>query len=476
MPKHLIKRIKTRTCAEYGAAGLADTFLSFGIATLLMPIYNIGMGIDAKLLGFAMIIPRVLDAITDPLMGNISDNTRSRFGRRRQYVFAGAVLCAVLFPFIWMPPSASQNVIVIYLVGAMCLHSIFYTIFNVPYTALGYEVTQDYDERTRLFAWRFYFATAAGVTTQWLYKLCLMAGDTEVEGVRVVSVVIAVIVLVFGIIPPLFTREKEIVEEQEKVNLFKALGCVVKNRAFVIMMISYVIIVTLLFSTGSLGLYINIFYVFDGDKDTAATVMSSVGTIMIAFAFLGMLVMKKVSELTGKKTAILMAMGIALFGVLLSWFTLRPNTSGIWWHSVALQCIHSMFLGVGVQGCWLLFSSLLGDVCDDDELRTGLRQEGVYSAVNGFVNKIANALVILGAAFMLEFAGYVAGTDPSPEIAFRMKAVFIAVQILGLGAGLALMVFFPINRKRAEETRRILDERKQAAEEEDAGFEIRDAR
>ncbi len=476
MTKHLIKRIKTRTCAEYGAAGLADTFLSFGIATLLMPIYNIGMGIDAKLLGFAMIIPRVLDAITDPLMGNISDNTRSRFGRRRQYVFAGAVLCAVLFPFIWMPPSASQNVIVIYLVGAMCLHSIFYTIFNVPYTALGYEVTQDYDERTRLFAWRFYFATAAGVTTQWLYKLCLMAGDTEVEGVRVVSVVIAVIVLVFGIIPPLFTREKEIVEEQEKVNLFKALGCVVKNRAFVIMMISYVIIVTLLFSTGSLGLYINIFYVFDGDKDTAATVMSSVGTIMIAFAFLGMLVMKKVSELTGKKTAILMAMGIALFGVLLSWFTLRPNTSGIWWHSVALQCIHSMFLGVGVQGCWLLFSSLLGDVCDDDELRTGLRQEGVYSAVNGFVNKIANALVILGAAFMLEFAGYVAGTDPSPEIAFRMKAVFIAVQILGLGAGLALMVFFPINRKRAEETRRILDERKQAAEEEDAGFEIRDAR
>ena len=462
--KHQINRIKTRVCAEYGAAGLADTFLSFGIATLLMPIYNIGMGIDAKLLGFAMIIPRILDAITDPLMGNISDNTRSRFGRRRQYVFAGAVLCAVLFPFIWMPPSASQNAVVIYLVGAMCLHSIFYTIFNVPYTALGYEVTQDYDERTRLFAWRFYFATAAGVTTQWLYKLCLMAGDTEVEGVRVVSIAIAVIVLGFGIVPALFTREKEVVEGQEKVNLFKALGCVVKNRAFVIMMISYIIIVTLLFSTGSLGLYINIFYVFDGDKDTAATVMSSVGTVMIAFAFLGMLVMKKVSELTGKKTAILMAMSIALFGVLLSWFTLRPNTSGIWWHSVGLQCIHSIFMGVGVQGCWLLFSSMLGDVCDDDELRTGLRQEGVYSAVNGFVNKCANALVILGAAFMLEFAGYVAGTDPSPEIAFRMKAVFIAVQIIGLSVGLALMAYFPINRKRAEETRRILDERKKAAE------------
>lgn len=465
MTKHHIKRIKTRVCMEYGTAGLADTFLSFGIATLLMPIYNIGLGIDAKLLGLGMIIPKVLDAIADPLMGNISDNTRSRFGRRRQYVFAGAVLCAVLFPFIWTPPAASQNVVLAYLIGAMCLHSLFYTVFNVPYTALGYEVTQDYDERTRLFAWRFYFATAAGVTTQWLYKLCLMAGDTEVEGVRVVSVAIAVIVLVFGIIPSLFTREKEVVEKQEKVNLFKSLGCVVKNRAFVIMMISYIIVVTLLFSTGSLGLYINIFYVFEGDKDTAATVMSFVGTIMIAFAFLGMLLMKKVSELTGKKTAILIAMGVALFGVLLSWFTLRPNTSGIWWHSAALQCIHSAFMGVGVQGCWLLFSSMLGDVCDDDELRTGLRQEGVYSAVNGFVNKCANALVILGAAFMLEFAGYVAGTDPSPEIAFRMKAVFIAVQAFGLAAGFVLMVCFPIGRQRAEETRRILDERKEVAEE-----------
>ena len=104
-------------------------------------------------------------------------------------------------------------------------------------------------------------------------------------------------------------------------------------------------------------------------------------------------------------------------------------------------------------------------MCDDDELRTGLRQEGVYSAASGFVNKCAQALVVLGAAFMLEFAGYVGGTDPTPEIAFRMKAVFVVVQVIGLVVGLALMAFFPIGRKRAEETRRILDERKKNAEE-----------
>lgn len=458
MSQKQIKRLKTSQCLGYGTAGLADTFLTFGITMLVMPIYNIGMGIDAKLIGWALVLPRILDAITDPLMGNISDNTRSRFGRRRQYVFVGTLFCTLLFPLIWMPPATSENVMVAYLVGIMCLFSICYTIFNIPYTALGYEITSDYDERTRLFAWRFYFATAAGVTVQWLYKLCLMAGETEVEGVRVVSWVIAGVVLIFGIIPALVTREQEVVEEQEKVKLLSAIKCAVRNRPFILLIISYIILVTALFSTGALGLYINIFYVFDGDKDAAATVAAVVGTILIASAFIGMLLVKKLSELTSKKTAMLTSMGAALFAVLLSWFTLTPKMP-------YLQIVHTIIMGMGVQGGWLLFSSLLGDVCDEDERRTGLRQEGIYSSVMGFSNKCAGAFVGVGAAYMLEFSGYVADMDPDPEVGFRMKIIFVVMQALGLIVAITLMAFFPIGRKRAEETRRILDERKKATAE-----------
>ena len=201
-----------------------------------------------------------------------------------------------MFPFVWMPLTTTETVTVGYLIGIMCLFSIAYTIFNVPYTALGYEITQDYDERTRLFAWRMYFATAAGVTIQWLYKLCLMAGETEVEGVRVVSWLIAGLVLLFGVIPAFATKEQSIVEKQEKVDLFTAMKSALKNRPFILLIISYVILVTALFSTGALGLYINIFYVFDGDKDSAATVAAIVGTILIGSAFVGMLVIKKLSE------------------------------------------------------------------------------------------------------------------------------------------------------------------------------------
>lgn len=448
-------------------AGLADTFLTFGITTLVMPIYNIGMGIDAKLIGWALVFPRILDAVTDPLMGNISDNTRSRFGRRRQYVLSGIMLCALLFPFVWMPPEASENVIVGYLMGIMCLFSVSYTIFNVPYTALGYEITQDYDERTRLFAWRFYFATAAGVTIQWLYKLCLMAGETEVEGVRLVSWVIAAVVLAFGVVPAFATHEQAEVEDQEKVNLFKAIKSALRNRPFILLIISYIIMVTALFSTGALGLYINIFYIFDGDKDSAATVAAVVGTILIASAFFGMLLVKKLSELTSKKTAMITSMSATLFGVLLSWITLTPEMP-------YLQIVHTVIMGMGVQGCWLLFSSLVGDVCDEDERRTGLRQEGIYSAVMGFCNKCAGAFVGLGAAYMLEFSGYVSGMDPDPdpEVGYKMKVVFISMQALGLVTAIAAMVLFPIGRKRAEETRRILDERKQVAVREAAGSAV----
>ena len=459
MSTHEIKRLKTSKLALYGSAGLADTFLSFGVTTLVMPIYNIGLGVDAVLLGWALAVPRVIDAITDPLMGTISDNTRSRFGRRRQYIFAGALLCALLFPLIWMAPAGSENTILTYFVIAMCLHSVFYTIFNVPYTALGYELSSDYDERTRIFAWRFYFATAAGVTIQWLYKLVLMSGETEAEGIKVVSYVIAAIVLLVGIIPAIFSREENVVVEQKKTNLIKSLGYLIKNKAFLTLMSSYLIIVTTLFSCGALTLYINIYYIFNGDKDTAATLSGVAGTAMIAAAFIGMLVIKKVSEKTGKKRAMIIALVTALFGTGVSWFTLTPAMP-------YLQLVSGVILGMGVQSCWLLISSLIGDVIDDDELRSGLRQEGIYSSASGFVCKLALALTAVFSGYVLQLSGFDASAETtSPEVGYRMKVIFVSLQAIGLLTALGLMFMFPITRQKAEETRRILDQRKKDSQE-----------
>ena len=446
------QKLSIRSCATWGSAGLADTFLTFGLTTLVMPIYNIGYGVDAVKLGWALAIPRILDAITDPLIGNFSDNIRTKYGRRRPFVFSGAILCAILFPFLWMPPQVSETMTLVYFTVLMCLNAIFYTIFNVPYTALGYDLTQDYDDRTRLFAWRFYFGMGAGITVHWLYKLCRMSGDSEVEGVKVVSAMIAVVVLCTGILPALFCKERIIPDSQPKANIKKAFKSCLKNKSFIFLMLTYIVVVTSMFSSAALALYINIYYVFEGNKDAAATLSGTSGTVTTIAAFCGMLIMKKLSEKTGKKTTMLISLTTALVGTLGCTFSLTPSMP-------YLQLSTAIILGIGVQGCWLLVSSLLGDVCDDDELRTGLRQEGFYSAASGFVNKVAFALTAILSGYVLKFSGYIEGQDVSPEVGANMKTMFITLQSLGLIAGIALMKAFPIDRAQALETRRILDRR-----------------
>jgi GPH family glycoside/pentoside/hexuronide:cation symporter len=446
------KKLPIKSCALWGSAGLADTFLTFGVTTLVMPIYNIGYGIDAVLLGWALAIPRIFDAITDPLIGLFSDNARTRFGRRRPFVFAGAILCAILFPFIWMPPSVGENAMLVYFTILMSCNAFFYTIFNVPYTALGYDMTKDYDDRTRLFAWRFYFGMGAGVSVHWLYKLCREFGETEIEGVKVVSAMIAAVVLCTGILPAIFCKEQLIDDSQPKASIGKAVKSCFKNRAFVVLMLTYLVVVTSMFSSAALALYINIYHVFEGNKDDAATLSGIAGTTTTVAAFIGMIIVKSISEKTGKKTTMIIALSTALVGTLGCWFTLTPKMP-------YLQLITAVILGFGVQGCWLLVSSLLGDVCDDDELRTGLRQEGFYSAASGFINKCAFACTAILSGYVLKFSGYVEGEEISAQVGENMKTIFIVIQSVGLLGGVGLMFLFPINRKKALETRLLLDER-----------------
>jgi GPH family glycoside/pentoside/hexuronide:cation symporter len=136
---------------------------------LVMPIYNVGLGVDARLVGIALGALRLLDAFTDPFMGNLSDNTRSRWGRRRPYIFAGAILGAVLYAMIWMPPaSLGETGLFVYLLVVSTLFFVAYTIFSIPFGALVFEMTPDTHERTRIISCRTFFLGAALIAIPWL--------------------------------------------------------------------------------------------------------------------------------------------------------------------------------------------------------------------------------------------------------------------------------------------------------------------
>ncbi|MFY8267906.1 MAG: MFS transporter, partial [Terrimicrobiaceae bacterium] len=374
----------------WGLGGLADNFMMNAVVTLIMPIYNIGFGVSAIWLGVATAIPRFLDALTDPVMGGISDSTTSRWGRRRPYILAGTVLCALLFPLLWMPPFAGETGRLIWFFAIYVIFTLAYTVYVVPYTALGIELTTDYDERTRVMAWRMILGLLGSIAVPWIYLLTRLDvfGGNEVVGIRPVSLLIAVAILACGLPPALMVRERTFEQSGAKFDFREGLRLVLGNRPFLLLLFAYVVILCGLFVGGSFGLYVNIFHVFGGDKTAAATISGIAGTVTAGAAYASIFLATWTATHFGKKTAMLWGLGLGTLGGASMWFTMTPSAP-------YAQLISAALIGLGLQGCWLMVSSMTADICDLDELQTGLRREGLFSALVGFVQKAAFALIAL---------------------------------------------------------------------------------
>ena len=157
----------------YGAGGLTDYFFLNIPLALAQWIYVIALGMKPQYLGITLAIPKVVGAFCDPIIGPVSDNTRSRLGRRRPYILCGGLLGGLLLPLVWMPPGRSQWELAAWAVLMMSGISVLYSIFTIPYTALGYELSSDYDERTSVLAWRSSIQLGGVLLVAWAYWICL---------------------------------------------------------------------------------------------------------------------------------------------------------------------------------------------------------------------------------------------------------------------------------------------------------------
>jgi len=193
-------------------------------------------------------------------------------------------------------------------------------------------------------------------------------------------------------------------------------------------------------------------------KNFAATVGGYAGTIIMMTSYLSMFIVTAVSVRWGKRHGMIVGLTFGFLGSASQIFTLTPMYP-------YLQLISSFVFGLGMQGAWLMVSSMVADICDVDEVETGLRREGMYGAVTGFALKIALSVTALAAGLLLVVSGFDAKIasffgNISPDILFKMKYYFIAVQSLGLLLTIIAFIFYPISRARAEEVRKILDARK----------------
>ena len=443
--------------AAWGAGGLTDSLIWNTINSLALPIYNIALGVSPILIGYAMAIPRILDVIVDPFIGNLSDNTRSRWGRRRPFIAIGAFVIALFFVLLWMPPlSLSKNGLFWYFLVFSILAFSGYPLWSVAYSALGYELSMDHHERTRVMAWRMYFVSIGSMFVPWLYKLTMLPifGGKEVIGVRYVGLLVGVLILISGSLSAFFCRERTQSQSQPKVKVLDGMKMTLTNRPFLILMGMFFCIQVGLNVAYPFLTYVNIYYVCQGNKAFASMLVGASGTIGGIMLILATPLVTYASAKWGKRDVCFAGIMIAALGFASNWFLITPA------HPY-LQFIPSLLITPGQTCIWVLVGSMLADTCDVDELRSGLRREGMFGAVFGQMCKASIAGVAVLVGYMLKMSGFIDGASVQPaHTLLYMRVIYIIVPTVFLLIAGALTLMYPITSKKALEVRATLDARK----------------
>lgn len=420
-PHHATKpedRIPFQQLAAYGFGGIIPIAL-FNIAGQLMGLIgNISLGLSAFWLGVIMIIPRLWDAVSDPLVGHISDNTRSRWGRRRPYLLVGGISVAISFVLMWWIPSgdmvhswfptdaAFKWFQLIYILFWLLVFFTACTVFEIPHGALGMEMSPDYHERTRLFSAKSFCGNLFAMSTPWLFALANMEAfrgpsGNAAEGMRYVSIMIAAILIPLSIWWFKTVKEPgfEVVKTQEKMPFWYNMKHVAGNKTFISLVI---IIFTLAMGfnfVSLLGYYISIFYLFDGNVADASTLLGINGTIWAITGLLAVFPLNWLSRNFGKKKTLIIAISLMCLAQLSKIYCYNPMYP-------YLVIIPTILLSSGMLFFFTLGSSMVGDICDEDDLKTDHRSEGSYYSVYWWFIKMGTAFASLITGLLIVFTQF----------------------------------------------------------------------
>ena len=426
-------------------------------------IYNIGLGVSPILLGTAQMIPRFWDAVSDPLAGYISDNTRSRWGRRRPYIVVGGIAVAMAFILIWtVPKGLSEWGIFAYYLGMNLIFFTAVTIFSVPLVALGYEMTDDYHERTRLFAYGSFIGNIFAILTPWMYKLANWdIFENEVEGMKVVGIGVAVIILISALVAGLVCKERKSVQvrRQEKVPFWASMRATMTNTTY-LRLIGMVFLVAAGFNfvTGFAN-YIMIFYIFGGDKDVAATLLAYNGTAWAIAALIAVFPMTWTSAALGKAKTVQLSVLLMIIGCLLK--IVCYNRDLPW-----LTLIPTVIISTGMLVLFTMAGAMIADICDEDELKNRVRREGTYSAVYSWWLKFATSAGFLVTGILLESTGFDAKLESQSEnTLFWLRFWEIALPSVLCAIGYFLLQGYALTEERSYEIKQLLAERRAEMDE-----------
>jgi glycoside/pentoside/hexuronide:cation symporter, GPH family len=408
----------------------------------------------------ATAVPRFLDILIDPLIGHASDNTRSRWGRRKPWMLVGAVGSGGIVMGLWHPPLAHGPTAVFVFLAVMftLLFSGGYGAYTISHNAMGYEMTGDYDERTHLFKWRLWAVAIAGFLTPWLPRLCLaFEGDQAqilkgAEGVKYVGLLLGGLIITTGLVPVFFCPEGHSAQRREsKVPFLQAVRMTLHNRPFWLLVISNIVTKVGMSVTGIFFFYLVTAHVGAASVKQGTNWWGIYVNVINVSMFLAMAPIASLTDRVGKKSALLVCLGVSVVSYASVWWTMNPGTPWL--------CLFSAFLiGAFTNPMPMIKNSMLADICDLDELNTGHRREGFFSAVFITSDKLALAFSLTCQGALLTWSGFNAALPiQSPDtIRYWLLAVAIT-QPLGFLVGIAAIVAYPLTRKRCRAIRQELE-------------------
>lgn len=414
-------RVPLQQLIVFGAGGFIPIAL-FNIAGQLVGLIgNISLGLSAFWLGAILIVPRLWDAMSDPIIGHISDHTRTRWGRRRPFILIGGMAVALSFVMLWWVPKhtamqawfPSESAFEWFQLGYILLSLLIFftacTFFEIPHGALGIEMAPNSHERTRLFSAKSFFGNLFAMATPWIFVLAgleIFKGSegTEADGMRSVSILIALILIPSSIWWFYSLREPALIEmpsgsSEEKSRFWKDIKYVISNKNFIFLVVTVFTLAMGFNFVSLLNYYISIFYLYGGDKSAAGVLLGINGTVWAVTGLLAVFPLNWLAPRLGKLKTFIMAIGLMCVAQLTKIYCYNPA------HPY-LVIIPTILLSTGMLFFFTLSTSMLGDICDEDDLKTGKRAEGSYYSVYWWFIKMGTAFASLVTGLLIFFTHF----------------------------------------------------------------------
>lgn len=439
----------------YGIGNIPDGIGANSVKNLANPIFNITLGVSPALIGLAVAIQRIWDAFTDPFMGRLSDNFRSRFGRRRPFIALGAILMGLFFMVILMVPRDMSPTFYFwyFLISSLCFYTAF-TIFSVPLTGLGYEMSPDYHERTKIMAFGAFFGPISTIFIQWIYPFTQLSlfKDT-IQGAHTAGIVIGVLLIVLGLVPALFIKERYLSEslKQNPYPLLVGLKEAFQVKPFVFLMGVTTGLLSGVMVVAHLGFYLIIYYVHGGDTKAGSIGYGWYGTVKTVAAFASIPVIAEISIRIGKKNTMLVSILIILFVRVADWWLYNPMYP---W----LIYVSAFITAIGWGGFYMITSSMVADICDLDELKSGSRREALFGAVFSWIKKFGVSVSIMLSGFVLVLCGFnsTLGPDQTEDTILKMRLLYTGVSVVVLLISVILIGRYSVTEEDIKKARKIL--------------------